>query len=34
MQRSIEVLGMHVSKEEKKALIARLKKLIVSVEDL
>lgn len=34
MQRSIEVLGMHVSKEEKKALIKRLKKLIDTVNQL
>lgn len=34
MQRSIEVLGMHISKEEKKALVQRLKKMIKTVETL
>jgi Uncharacterised protein family (UPF0137) len=34
IQRSIEVLGMHVSKEEKKALVKRLKKLLETVGSL
>lgn len=34
IQRSIEVLGMHISKEEKKALIKRLKALITTVDQL
>lgn len=34
MQRSIEVLGMHATKEEKKALVSRLKKLIQTIGDL
>jgi Uncharacterised protein family (UPF0137) len=34
MQRSIEVLGMHASKDEKKALVSRLKKLIQTIGDL
>jgi hypothetical protein len=34
MQRSIEVLGMSISKQEKKALILRLKKLIQTVDHL
>lgn len=34
IQRSIEVFGMHVTKEEKKALVSRLKKLIQTIGDL
>jgi len=34
IQRSIEVLGMHASKEEKRALVKRLKKLIETVQNL
>lgn len=34
MQRSVEVLGMHASKEEKKALMSRLKKLMQTISEL
>lgn len=34
IQRSIEVLGMHITKDEKKALIKRLKQLITTVDQL